>query len=94
MRVSGKVVDENGAPVVGAKVWLIFANWVSDSVTDKNGEFFNARTHGGSQNVNLLVSKEGKQLYYESIDSDKSKVSKTIVLKKGSQSELRTPEHE
>ncbi|MFZ6745435.1 carboxypeptidase-like regulatory domain-containing protein [Undibacterium sp. JH2W] len=93
MRVSGKVVDENGAPVEGAKVWLIFVNWVSDSVTDKNGEFFNARTHGGNQNVSLLVSKEGKQLYYESLDSDKAKVNKTIVLIKGKQDMLNTPEH-
>lgn len=93
LRVSGKVVDEEGKPVSKASVFVIYGNWVSKSTTREDGTFSNGQVHGGTENLQLLVSKEGKQLYLETLDYHKSPVSKTIVLKKGTQSELQTPDH-
>ncbi len=93
LRVSGKVVDEEGKPVSKASVFVIYGNWVSKSTTREDGTFSNGQVHGSTENLQLLVSKEGKQLYLETLDYHKSPVSKTIVLKKGTQSELQTPDH-
>ncbi len=94
LRLSGKVIDENGKPIPGAKVWMIYGNWVSESQTNQNGEFRDGIVHGGNENLSLLISKEGKQLYFQTLNYEEKEMKITVTLKNGTQSMLQTPEHQ
>ena len=94
LRISGKVVDESGKSIPNAKVWLIYGNWVSESQTNKDGEFSSGQVHGGNENLSLLVSKEGKQLYFQTLSYKEKKIEVIVTLKNGTQSMLQTPDHQ
>jgi len=93
LRISGKVVDTRGKPIASARVWLIYGDWVAETQTSADGAFTLGRTHGPNGAVSLLVSKDGKQLYYRIIDSHIPKTPMEIVLKDGSQMEINTPSY-
>ncbi len=76
MSVTGTVVDEAGAPVVGANVMLAGSDERVDRPTDAGGQFAELPLKGGSRE--LLVYKRG----YETQNVQVTSSSLKVVLKK------------
>jgi len=89
--VSGVIRDEKGAGVGGAKIFLIYEGYVSESTSGPDGEFSVTASHLRGSDLLLLISKDGKKLFGMSIDSKESHVKADVVLKDGSQMEIETP---
>jgi len=89
--VSGAIRDEKGVGVSGAKIFLIYEGYVSESTSGPNGEFSVTASHQRGSDLLLLISKDGKKLFGMSVDSGESHVTAAVVLKNGSQMEIETP---
>jgi hypothetical protein len=62
-------------------------------VSKADGSFSIGAVHGGTGDLVLLVSKDGKRLFYRSIDHGVAIESLNITLMNGSQMMLDTPKH-